>query len=307
MANGKLLNPERCVFVLKKYDIAILAAGVFWGVIGLFTRNLSAAGMTSAGVLIVRSGGCAVLFSLWALLRDKRLFRFAWKDAWLLGLFGLVTFFFTYCYYQSIDKGSLSMACTLMYSAPVFVMVMSLFIFGERFSRRKLFALLCAVAGCALVSGVLEGNAAAGAAGVVYGLLAGIGYATYSVCIKALSNRGVDTLTINVWGWIVCAALGLIVWGPSPAAPMLASGRNALLCAGLIVVSGFLPALLYSLGLRGEEAGRGAVMASVEPVVASLTGFVAFSERPTLLGLIGVVLVLAAVALLNLGGAEKTA
>ena len=292
---------------MKKYDVAILAAGVFWGVIGLFTRNLSAAGMTSAGVLIVRSGGCAVLFSLWALVRDKRLFRFARKDAWLLGLFGLVTFFFTYCYYQSIDKGSLSMACTLMYSAPVFVMVMSLFIFGEHFSRRKLLALLCAVAGCALVSGVLEGNAAAGAAGVIYGLLAGVGYATYSVCIKALSNRGLDTLTINVWGWIVCAALGLVVWGPSPAAPMLESGRNALLCVGLVVVSGFLPALLYSLGLRGEEAGRGAVMASVEPVVASLMGFAAFGERPTLLGLVGVVLVLAAVALLNLGGPKETA
>ena len=289
---------------MKKYDIAILAAGVFWGVLGLFTRNLSLAGMTSAGVLIVRSGGCAVLFSLWALLRDKKLFRFAWKDAWLLGLFGLATFFFTYCYYQSIDRGSLSMACTLMYSAPVFVMVMSLFLFGEWFSRRKLLALLCAVAGCTLVSGALEGSAAAGAAGIVYGLLAGIGYATYSVCIKALSNRGLDTLTINVWGWIVCTALGLLVWGPSPAAPMLESGRNALLCVGLIVISGFLPALLYSIGLRGEEAGRGAVMASVEPVVASLAGFAVFHETPTPLAAAGIVLVLAAVTLLNLGGTK---
>ncbi len=291
---------------MKKYDILILAAGIFWGMIGLFTRNLAAAGMTSAGILIVRSGGCALLFSGWALVRDKNLIKFAWKDAWLLGLFGLVTFFFTYCYYQSIALGSLSMACTLMYSAPVFVMVMSLFIFGEKFSRRKLLALLCAVVGCALVSGVLEGSAASSAAGIVYGLLAGIGYAGYSVCIKALSNRGVDTLTLNVWGWIVCTGVGLLVWGFSPVAPMLESGKNALFCVGLIVVSGFLPSLLYSLGLRGEEAGKGAVMASVEPVMASLMGFAAFGEVPTPLGIAGVLLVLAAVALLNLGP-RKTA
>lgn len=287
---------------MKKYDASILAAGIFWGMIGLFTRSLAAAGMTSAGVLIVRSGGCAALFSAWALLRDRSLFRFAWKDAWLLGLFGLVTFFFTYCYYQSIALGSLSMACTLMYSAPVFVMVMSLFLFGEKFSRRKLFALLCAVAGCALVSGVLEGGAASSAAGVAYGLLAGIGYAGYSVCIKALSNRGVETLTINVWGWIVCTVIGLLAWGAAPAAPMLASGKNALLCVGLVVVSGFLPALLYSFGLRGEEAGKGAVMASVEPVMASVVGFAVFGEVPTPLGIAGVLLVLGAVALLHLGG-----
>ena len=105
---------------------------------------------------------------------------------------------------------------------------------------------------------------------------------------------------------IVCTALGLLVWGPSPAAPVLAGVRNALLCVGLVVISGFLPALLYSLGLRGEEAGRGAVMASIEPVVASMTGFVAFRETPTPLAIVGVVLVLAAVLLLNLGGAEKT-
>lgn len=292
---------------MKKYDIFILLAGCAWGVIGLFTRQLSAAGVTSGGVLIIRSGGCAVLFALWALLKDPRLFRFRRKDAWLILLFGLVTFFFTYCYYQSIDLGSLSAACTLMYSAPVFVMVISLFVFGERFSRRKLMALLCAVVGCTLVSGVLEGDSTLSTAGVIYGLLAGIGYAAYSVCIKALSNRGCDTLTINIWGWLICTLAGIVTWGLSPAAPMLESGKNVLVCLGLIVISGFLPALLYSLGLRGEEAGKGAVMASVEPVVASLAGFIAFGEAPSPLGIVGIVLVLAAVALLNLGGkkAEK--
>ncbi len=290
---------------MKKYDILILLAGCTWGVIGLFTRHLAAFGVTSSGVLIIRSGGCAVLFLLWALLKDPKLLRVKRKDAWLVVFFGLVTFAFTFCYYQSIAYGSLSAACTLMYSAPVFVMVMSLFIFGERFSRRKLMALLCAVVGCTLVSGVLEGDSTLSAAGVVFGLLAGIGYATYSVCIKALSNRGCDTLTINVWGWLVCTVTGVIVWGLSPAAPMFGSVPNALWCVGLIVISGFLPALLYSLGLRGEEAGRGAVMASVEPVVASLTGFIAFGEAPTLLGVVGVVLVLAAVVLLNVSGKTR--
>lgn len=291
---------------MKKYDIYILLAGCFWGVIGLFTRNLSAVGIGSSGVLIIRSGGCAVIFAVQALIQGPGCLKIQLKDVWLMLFFGFITFFFTYCYYQSIAYGSLSAACTLMYSAPVFVMVMSLFVFGEKFSRRKLMALLCAVVGCTLVSGVLEGDSTLSAAGVIYGLLAGIGYATYSVCIKALSNRGCDTAAINVWGWLVSALIGIAVWGLSPAAPMLASGRNALLCAGLIVISGFLPALLYSMGLRGEEAGKGAVMASVEPVVASLTGFIVFGEAPSPLGIVGIVLVLGAVVLLNLGGKKKT-
>ena len=295
-------------FCLSKYDISILLAGVFWGVIGLFTRYLNGAGVDSAGVLILRSGGCAVLFLAWLLLRDPRLLRIRRRDAWLFFCFGvLATFLFTSCYYRSIDLGSLSAACTLMYSAPTFVMIISLFVFGERFTRRKLIALVCAVAGCALVSGILEGGARVSPAGAVFGLLAGVGYAFYTVCIKALSNRGYDSLTINFYGWALCTLTGLIVWGPAPAAPVLESGKNLLMGVGLIVVSGFLPALLYSLGLRGTEAGKGAVMASVEPVVASLMGFIAFQEAPTPLGILGIILVLGAVILLNLGGpAQET-
>lgn len=287
---------------MKKYDVSILAAGMFWGVIGLFTRGLSALGVTSGGILVIRSGGCAILFLLCALLRDRSLLKIRRKDLWLFVCFGLgSTLFFTYCYYRSIDLGSLSAACTLMYSAPVFVMVISLFVFRERFTRRKLLALICAVVGCCLVSGVLEGDSKLSAAGVIYGLLAGIGYAFYSVCIKALSNRGYATLTINVYGWVLCTLGGLAIWGVAPAVPMFGSGLGFWMSLGMIVISGFLPALLYSYGLQGEEAGKGAVMASVEPVMASVMGFVVFHEAPTLLGVLGILLVLGAVAILNTG------
>lgn len=292
---------------MKKYDISILAAGILWGVIGLFTRQLSGLGVSSGGVLIIRSGGCALLFALCALVRDASLLKIRWRDLWLFVCFGLgSTLFFTYCYYRSIELGSLSAACTLMYSAPVFVMVISLFVFREKFTRRKLLALVCAVAGCCLVSGLLEGGGSElSLAGVVYGFLAGIGYAFYSVCIKALSNRGYATVTINAYGWILCTLGGLVIWGFAPAAPMFQSGMGFWLSVGMIVISGFLPALLYSYGLRGEEAGKGAVMASVEPVMASVMGFAVFGETPTFLGILGVALVLGAVAILNTGAKKE--
>ena len=81
---------------------------------------------------------------------------------------------------------------------------------------------------------------------------------------------------------------------------MFASPGNFAVCAGIIVAAGFLPALLYSWGLAGVEAGKGAVMASMEPVTASVLGFLVYHETPTPLGLAGIVLVLAAVVILNL-------
>ncbi len=142
---------------------------------------------------------------------------------------------------------------------------------------------------------------------MIYGLLAGIGYAFYSICSKSLSNRGYHVLTINAYGWTLCALGGIVLWGVAPAAPVTESVHAVLVALGLIVISGFLPAMLYCWGLQGEEAGKGAVMASVEPVVAAVLGFAVFHETPTLLGVCGIALVLAAVVILNTGGKEKTA
>ena len=284
---------------MKKYDICILLAGVCWGVIGLFSRSLMAMGLTTRGILIIRSGGCAVLFLACAVVRGGGALKLRLKDIPLTLALGLATFFFTYCYYLSIENGSLSAACVLMYSAPVFVMIFSLFLFREKFTRQKLLALLCAMAGCVLVSGLLEGASTGSTAGTVFGLLAGIGYATYSVCIKGLSLRGVGTLTMNIYSWLLCTLLGIVIFGPSQAAPAFQSATSWLLTVGICVISGFLPALLYSYGLSGTEAGKGAVMATTEPVVASLAGLV-YHEIPSVPGVIGILLVLGAVVLLNI-------
>ena len=284
---------------MSKYDISIISAGIFWGVIGLFSRQLTALGLSSQGILIIRSGGCAILFGLTALFRGKNEFRIRLKDLWLVGALGLMTFFFTYCYYLSIEKGSLSAACVLMYSAPVFVMIFSLFLFKERFTIQKLIALIAAMCGCVLVSGILEGGNTGSMAGTIFGLLAGIGYAMYSVCIKALANRGCGTLTLNIYGWLFCVLLGIIVFGPKEALPAFQSVKSWLLTVGICVISGFLPALLYSHGLSGTEAGKGAVMATTEPIVASLAGLV-YHEIPSPLAVVGIVLVLGAVVLLNI-------
>lgn len=283
----------------KTHTAAILLSGFFWGIIGLFTRHLSALGVSSAGILILRSGGCCLLFGLTLLFKEPEQFRIKLKDLWLFLCFGiLATFFFTFSYYRAIELADISVACTLMYTAPVFVTLMSLVLFRESFTARKLAALCLAVLGCALVAGLAEGGSANGQ-GILFGLFAGFGYALYSIFSKLLSRRGYDVFQINFYGWLFCSLMGLALWGFAPAAPALQSLPGGLYAAGLIVISGFLPALLYNRALGSVEASKAAMMVSIEPVVASLTGILAFGESLSLSAGLGVLLVLSAVLLVN--------
>ena len=71
------------------------------------------------------------------------------------------------------------------------------------------------------------------------------------------------------------------------------------------VVTAVVPFLAYTLGLRSVEASKAGILATIEPMVATLLGVVVFSEPLTLLSGLGVCLILGAVILLNLP--ERTA
>ena len=47
---------------------------------------------------------------------------------------------------------------------------------------------------------------------------------------------------------------------------------------GLVLVATVLPYLLYTGGLARVESGKASIMASLEPVVASFVGILAFGE-----------------------------
>ena len=73
---------------------------------------------------------------------------------------------------------------------------------------------------------------------------------------------------------------------------------------GIAVVTAVAPYLLYTLGLKNTPASKAAIMATIEPLVATVLGIVVFSEPLTLAAAAGIVLILAAIVLLNARGKE---
>ena len=75
-----------------------------------------------------------------------------------------------------------------------------------------------------------------------------------------------------------------------------------LFCCLTALVTAVVPFLAYTLGLRTVEASRAGILATIEPLVATLIGIIVFSEQLTWLSGLGIVLILAAVVLLNRKG-----
>ena len=281
--------------------VLIILAGCFWGSMGIFVRRLSTFGFSPIQIVALRITVAALVFSLLLMIKDRSGFRIALRDLPLfLGLgFGSILFF-TICYFSAITIMPLSTAAILLYTSPIWIMLMSVLFFREKLNRIKLIALALAFAGCVLVSGISgEGLTLTG---LLLGLGSGIGYGLYSI-LGTIALRKYSPYTVTTYTFLFAAAGSWLVCQPADMISKFSAAENQtgllLFCVLTGLVTAVIPFLAYTLGLRTVEASRAGILATIEPLVATLVGIIVFSEPLTLLSGLGIVLILAAVVLLN--------
>lgn len=278
---------------------AILAAAALWGVIGIWNRRLMAAGLSPTSIVTVRNCGGMVLLGLALAVRDRSVFRVRREHLkYFFGTGVVSVVLFTACYFSCQQLCSLSVASVLLYTAPSFVVLLSALLWRERVTGRKLAALGLTLVGCALVCGLFSGQVTVTAAGVLLGLGAGFFYALYSIFGRyALAHY--DSMTVTMWTFLFAGPASLVLLRPSELAAAFSAPGTWLTAAGLVAVSTAAPYLLYTWGLARVESGRASILASLEPVVASLAGTLLFHEPLSAATLAGIACVLAGVSILR--------
>lgn len=281
--------------------LLVICAGISWGLIGLFSGRLAAEGLSSVQITVVRCTITAVVLLGWILLRSPRALRIQVRDAWMFFGTGIVSIAcFNVCYFACIQEASLSLAAVLLYTAPCFVVLMSTLLFKERMTRRKALALGIAFMGCLFVVGLGSQAPSISLFGVLVGLGSGIGYALYSIFARfALAHY--SPLTVMFYTFLL-AAIALIPFShPAEIVSLGVSSQSAVMAMlALALISTLLPFACYTIGLQHMETGKASIMAFIEPMVALIIGVTVFHDTLSVYNMVGIVLIVAAVTLLNL-------
>ena len=293
-------------------------AGIFWGSVGIFVRILTDFGMDNYTVLGSRMAVAVVILFFVILFRDKSLFRIRIRD---LGLFlgsgacGLVAL--NYCYNEAINHLTLSLAAVLLSLSPIFVMIMSAVLFHERITLKKIGCTALAIAGCVLVSGVLQSGGVWNLRGVFLGVCSAFCYGVYSVISKEAMQRGYDTFTILFYSILtaVIILIPLVEWNvfrdflqgrhldengfrmfyQMQVAPV----KNSLFMILHALCNSILPYFFYTWSINRIEVGKVSIItAGGEPSAAMMFGLIFFGEWPSLLSFGGMVLTIFALSIL---------
>ena len=278
----------------------IIGGAALWGLIGLFVKAIAAQGFSSMQIVALRAMASATCITLVLLWQGIGQLRIALRDIWMFvgtGVLSLVLF--NFCYFNCIQSSSLAVAALLLYTAPAFVMLMSLLLFGEGFTAKKGLALVCTFIGCGCVTGAFEGGLSLTLSGLLYGLGSGFGYALYSIFGKyAVQKYSSLTITAYTFYFALLAAVPLADFDSATLSKIDLTTIGGSL--GLGLVCAVIPYLLYTKGLEQVEPGQASILATIEPFVAAAVGMLCFAEPMTMSKALGMVLIFCSIVILNI-------
>ncbi len=223
--------------------------------------------------------GALALAGVLAILRPH-LLRIRPSDLPFFALYGLLAVTLNFwTYFSAVKFTTLAVAITLLYTYPAFVAILSALFLGERITPTKLVAIAVTLLGSGLVAQVHQADwLRLNLRGILFGVLAGITAATYSIFGKrALARYAPWTVVLYAFamGGVFLAAMsgrGLLAALRYPAAAWL-----------WILALALIPSLggyaLYTIGLRDLPASQASIIATWEVVTAGFLGWLLFREH----------------------------
>ena len=140
------------------YLILPILAGMMFGSSGIFVRTLTQNGIDPTTLLFLRFSIAIIPLLIAILATDKNLFKINLKDIPLFLVCSLCIIGLNLCYNHSMNTVPLSLAAVLLSIAPIYVLIIAYFMFGENITSKKLICMILAISGCIMMTGVLEIN-----------------------------------------------------------------------------------------------------------------------------------------------------
>ncbi|WP_296845043.1 DMT family transporter [uncultured Methanobrevibacter sp.] len=287
----------------KIYLILPILAGIMFGSSGIFVRTLTQNGIDPTTLLFLRFSIAIVPILIAIIATDKNLFRIELKDIPLFLVCSICIIGLNLCYNHSMNTVPLSLAAVLLSIAPIYVLIIAYFMFGEKITSKKLICMILAISGCVLMTGILEndlGNLPL--FGILSGIGAGLFWAVYLMASKKSIENGNHTFTILFYS-VIFISIALIPFTDFSEISGFVSINPVMTIIFLILHSTFsfaLPYIFSTISLNYMDSGTSSIFLSgAEPFAALIFGFLIYSEIPTPLMFCGFILTIIAMMMLS--------
>ena len=284
------MNPLLNYNIYKGYG-EIIAASILWGTVGILAKKIS--GMQAQNIIFYRIVfAVIILFIVLLISGNLNKIRLKENKKYLI-LFSLLQLITMVSYFISILNASVSTAVLLLYTAPVYVTLISPLLLKESLTKKGIIALILSVAGIILIvdPAKLEFSRLMG---ILAGIAAGLSYAGQIMTSKHICAT-YSGYSQAFWSFAI-AALVLFPVGLAPTDIVLG---NIIYLVLMAIFPTILSVSLYFNGLKTVKAQSASILGLLEPVSAVILAFLILGETISILVLTGGALILIGAALVT--------
>ena len=276
----------------------VMLAAIFWGISGGIADILMTKGWDPIVISLYRGAVGFICFFAWFLFRFRQNWTFSprfyiWSLLAGVGVAGNFTF-----YFLSIQASSIAVAATLMYTAPVFVLLISFLLKIERSTWFKWGCIAGVLIGITLLTGAYNTESlSVSFLGGATGLAAGLSYALFIFGFKKATSIGKPQTTLTIAFLSLCLVLFLFTDKNEAVAVVTSSDIGWFLLLG--IVGAGISFIFYVIGIQKTAPSTASMVAMVEPVTASLFAVLLLGDHLTKIQLLGMAVILVTITLLS--------
>ncbi len=259
-------------------EVAIVASALMMSTVSIFVRHIEG---DAVSVTFLRFFSALIFVAFFSLITEQ--YRF--KINRVLMAFALANVVTVVCYISAIQGVEVATAALLLYMAPVYVLPIAA-LRGERIEPKTWVAVPLGIGGLYLMLSPYAELTPA----LVLGVASGVAYAFVFILSKE-ARKKYTPVQISLFN----LAFGSLVLLPH----FFVKGADYSLewVVGLGLIPTAAPFLLFTYGIKYVKVQRAPILALVEPLSASLIGFLYFGEVLTLKQVVGAALILVSVSL----------
>ncbi len=198
-------------------------------------------------------------------------------------------------FFESLRHTSIASAVILSDAEVLFVALGSILVFRKKLSGRCWLAVVLSLIGAVMVA-LADGGGESGLWGNALALTSTFLLAMYTMIGASVRSR-ISNTTYTFVAYF-CAAVTVLVISLISGTPLAGYGANNLLTAlGMAVLCTLLGHSIFTWGLKYLPPAYISTVKLLDPVFSALWGLLLFSEKPTLLVIVGGIIVIAGVFL----------
>jgi drug/metabolite transporter (DMT)-like permease len=293
----------------------IASSGILYGTIPIFATYLSRYEVSTIQQVILRIAICLVVFLIYNRLNPNSSLRLKSSDYKHFGWFGLVgiALFFMF-YLSSAVLVGVATAVLLLYTQPVYTLILSALLLKEKISIYGILAAVLSLVGVIVIVQIWDLKQSGFSFGHVCGLLSGLGYSIYIIFMRKFAgHKHYPSLTITFWSFLSGLIWLLLLWPvfmvifsePEISAISLPlDWRIWLFLLGFALLPTLFAYLLFNRGIATVQSHRAGLMVLLEPVSAVLMGWLLLNQTLKSTDLAGGVLIISALLILQFDRAK---